>query len=131
MAFIELREAAQQVLEACEQRLPLKGQAEIIDELNSLRAALAEPVQEFASIPGTNVRVRLPVQEPAQKTEMRRCPRCWEPMFPPQPTPLTVERLRDALVAARIVPPAAVEDPDGYDDGVTLHRIEALHRRLA
>ena len=94
-------------------------------------AALAEPVQEFASIPGTNVRVRLPVQEPAQKTEMRRCPRCWEPMFPPQPTPLTVERLRDALVAARIVPPAAVEDPDGYDDGVTLHRIEALHRRLA
>ena len=69
--------------------------------------------------------------QPVQETEMRRCPRCWEPMFPPQPTPLTVERLRDALVASRIVPPAAVEDPDGYDDGVTLHRIEALHRRLA
>ena len=32
------------------------------------------------------------VQEPAQKTEMRRCPRCWEPMFPPQPTPLTDEQ---------------------------------------
>lgn len=43
---------------------------------------------------------------------------------------LTIERLRDALVASRIIPPAAVEDPDEYDDGVTLHRIEALHRRL-
>ena len=89
------------------------------------QAALAELVQDHFRD------ARKMVQEPAQKTEMRRCPRCWEPMFPPQPTPLTVERLRDALVAARIVPPAAVEDPDGYDDGVTLHRIEALHRRLA
>ena len=43
---------------------------------------------------------------------------------------LTIERLRDALVASRIIDPAAVEDPDGYDDGLTLHRIEALHRRL-
>ena len=47
-----------------------------------------------------------------------------------QAEPLTIERLRDALVASRIIPPAAVEDPDEYDDGVTLHRIEALHRRL-
>ena len=45
--------------------------------------------------------------------------------------PLTIERLRDALVASRIIPPAAVEDPDEYDDGATLHRIEALHRRIA
>ena len=45
--------------------------------------------------------------------------------------PVTIERLRDALVASRIIPPAAVEDPDEYDDGVTLHRIEALHRRIA
>ena len=44
--------------------------------------------------------------------------------------PLTIERLRDALVASRIIPPAAVEDPDEYDDGVTLFRIEALHRRI-
>ena len=43
---------------------------------------------------------------------------------------LTIERLRDALVASRIIPPAAVEDPDEYDDGVTLYRIEALHRRI-
>ena len=47
-----------------------------------------------------------------------------------EPT-LTIERLRDALVGSRIIPPAAVEDPDEYDDGVTLHRIEALHRRIA
>ena len=39
-----LREAAQQALEACEQRLPLKGQAAIIDELNNLRTALAEQI---------------------------------------------------------------------------------------
>ena len=48
---------------------------------------------------------------------------------PPQQA-LTIERLRDALVASRIIPPAAVEDPDEYDDGVTLFRIEALHRRI-
>jgi len=47
-----------------------------------------------------------------------------------QAEPLTIERLRDALVASRIIPPAAVEDPEEYDDGVTLHRIEALHRRI-
>jgi hypothetical protein len=48
----------------------------------------------------------------------------------PEQEPLTIERLRDALVTSRIIPPAAVEDPDGYDDGVTLFRIEALHRRI-
>ena len=41
-----LRETAQQVLEACEQRLPLVGQATIIDELNALRAALAQEQAE-------------------------------------------------------------------------------------
>lgn len=49
---------------------------------------------------------------------------------PPAPQPLTIERLRDALVASRIVSPAAVEDPDEYDDGLMLSRIEALHRRI-
>ena len=54
-----------------------------------------------------------------------------QPLYttPPQQA-LTIERLRDALVASRIIPPAAVEDPDEYDDGVTLFRIEALHRRI-
>ena len=49
---------------------------------------------------------------------------------PPAPQPLTIERLRDALVASRIIDPGAVEDPDDYDDGLTLHRIEALFRRI-
>lgn len=40
------RAAIQRVLEACEQRLPLAWQAAIIDELNALRAALAEPEPE-------------------------------------------------------------------------------------
>lgn len=44
--------------------------------------------------------------------------------------PLTIERLRDALVASRIIDPGAVEDPDDYDDGATLARIEALYRRI-
>ena len=46
-----LRTAAQQALEACEQRLPLKGQAAIIDELNNLRAALVEDaMQKFTDV---------------------------------------------------------------------------------
>ena len=42
----DLRQAAQQVLEAAEKRLPLIGQASIINELNALRAALEQPEQE-------------------------------------------------------------------------------------
>ena len=58
-----LREAAQQALEACEQRLPLVGQATIIDELNALRAALAqqaepvEPVEPVAWVASKDGRV--------------------------------------------------------------------------
>lgn len=54
------------------------------------------------------------------------------PKAPTQPGPqaLTIERLRDALVASRVIPPEAVEDADDYDDGVTLYHIEALFRRL-
>ena len=46
----DLRTAAQQALEACEQRLPLVGQAAIIDELNNLRAALAQPDPQDAEL---------------------------------------------------------------------------------
>ena len=47
-----------------------------------------------------------------------------------QAQPLTIERLRAALVASRVIDLGAVEDPDNYDDGVMLARIEALYRRL-
>jgi hypothetical protein len=50
------RAVVEQALEACEQRLPLKGQAAIIDELNNLRAALAQQAE--------------PVQEPAYKVKV-------------------------------------------------------------
>ena len=42
------RAVVEQALEACEQRLPLKGQAAIIDELNNLRAALAQQAEPVA-----------------------------------------------------------------------------------
>lgn len=50
---------------------------------------------------------------------------------PPAPQALTIERLRDALVASRVIDLGAVEDPEGFDDGVMLARIEALFRRIA
>ena len=75
----DLRTAAQQLLGACEQRLPLKGQAEIIDELNNLRAALVEPVQE----PQCNPHPKAPhgFLRNASHTEGRYVCECeeWEP----------------------------------------------------
>lgn len=50
---------------------------------------------------------------------------------PPAPQRLTIEKLRDALVASRVIDSDAVEDPDNYDDGVMLARIEAMYRRIA
>jgi hypothetical protein len=45
--------------------------------------------------------------------------------------PLSVEDLARALVASRVIDAAAIDDPEGYDDGVTLERVRGLHRRLA
>jgi hypothetical protein len=44
---------------------------------------------------------------------------------------MTVDQLAHALVITRIIHPDAVEDSLGYDDGVTMERIAALHRKLA
>ena len=101
----------------------------------ALKAALAEPVQK----PGNGGRTGWPpglLQDDcrglskwlASRPDARQ--RLREALAEPVQEPLTIERLRDALVTSRIIPPAAVEDPDGYDDGVTLFRIEALHRRI-
>ena len=82
-------------------------------ECDRLRAALAEQAQ--------------PAECGHESCDCRGyCKRTTQPA----PQPLTIERLRSALVASRVVPPEAVEDADNYDDGVMLARIDALHRRL-
>jgi len=54
-----LREAAQQALEALEERYvgALRDKA-----MDALRAALEQEDQEYTGIPGTNVRVRIPTK---------------------------------------------------------------------
>ena len=87
----DLRTAAQQALEAMRRAVPT-GEITLVDWMKAnhdLEAALAEPVQDH--FPDATKMVR----EPVQKTEMRRCPRCWEPMFPPQRTPLTGEEIQE------------------------------------
>jgi hypothetical protein len=44
--------------------------------------------------------------------------------------PLSVEDLARALVASRVIDAAALDDPEGYDDGVTLDQVRAAYRRL-
>jgi hypothetical protein len=44
--------------------------------------------------------------------------------------PLSVEALARALVASRVIDAAALDDPEGYDDGVMLERVRAAYRRL-
>ena len=86
----------------------------------ALRAALAQQAEPRNQCGETCERAKL----------CATCAQVLAQQDEPVHEPLTIERLRDALVASRIIDPAAVEDPDGYDDGATLHRIEALHRRL-
>ena len=43
---------------------------------------------------------------------------------------MTVDELAQSLVLTRIVHPDAVDDALGYDDGLTMDRIEALRRKL-
>jgi len=50
---------------------------------------------------------------------------------PQEHEPLSVEALGRALVASRVIDAAAIDDPEGYDDGVMLERVRGLHRRLA
>lgn len=122
-----LREAAQQALEALvdaqNHNYALKHK-EADQLINALRAALAEQKCHCGDRPAD------------------QCPGEWEPgcdlganekhaKVAEQAQPLTIERLRAALVASRVIDSDAVEDPDNYDDGVMLHRIEALFRRIA
>lgn len=100
-----LREAAQQALEAIEGS---GCKADLMAAADALRAALAEQEDDLTA-----------AWMAGAAEERKRAPQ-----------PLTIERLQKALMGSRVVPPEAVEDPDNYDDGVMLSRIEALFRRL-
>jgi hypothetical protein len=44
--------------------------------------------------------------------------------------PLTFDRLANALVMSRLIDKDAIENPEEYDDGVTLDQVRAAYRRL-
>lgn len=54
---------------------------------------------------------------------------CAQVAAAPQPT-LTVLDLQQALVDTGIIFPEAIDDAEGYDHGVTLERIDELHKML-
>lgn len=147
-----LREAAQQLLTAVEDS---GHKSDVMKAAEALRAALAEQDDDLTAAWMAGAAEERKRAEQAQPVAWRYKPMVGSPWSlsddgyyvsckrdngyivqslyttPPAPQPLTIERLRDALVASRIIDPGAVEDPDDYDDGVTLHRIEALFRRIA
>jgi len=146
-----LREAAQQALEA------LECCVKALDALNApgdsiytrafdladwaeiaLRAALAQQeeqsdinwlkarphVEDFIDHLGydmtiTNERVRFDAREKVDVLAQQ------------EQEPLSVEDLARALVASRVIDAAAIDDPEGYDDGVMLDQVRAAYRRLA
>jgi hypothetical protein len=44
--------------------------------------------------------------------------------------PLTLDKLSNALVMSRLIDKDAIENPEEYDDGVTLDQVRAAYRRL-
>lgn len=115
-------------------RVPEEGSAsaKVDAAIIALRAALAEPDLSRCPKCGGPADNGHDREVPPNPYHCTKC-MAWQTVpsdYPHSHQPLTIERLRDALVASRIIPPAAVEDPDEYDDGVTLFRIEALHRRI-
>jgi Arc/MetJ-type ribon-helix-helix transcriptional regulator len=113
----DLRTAAQKALEFAADivRGKYKGNAEEIRD--ALRAALAQQKQCADESDCTHMpwcRVRKTCQRAALA----------------QHEPLSVEALARALVASRVIDAAALDDPEGYDDGVMLERVRAAYRRL-
>ena len=43
---------------------------------------------------------------------------------------MTLDQFIAALVGARVIDSAAVEDPDNYDDGEMMERVKAAYLRL-
>ena len=132
-------EQALEALENAEDHLAKPYSTDASEAIAALRAALAqqaEPVADPFNCPKCGrhdygMHGACPTCDAQQAEPWERRVALAEQLQMQQAEPLTIERLRDALVASRIIQPAAVEDPEEYDDGVTLHRIEALHRRIA
>ena len=103
----DLRTAAQQALEACEQRLPLVGQAAIIDELNNLRAALAQQAK-----PDHETRAELAEQQVVQLAEERDHYRnLWQKAQQDEPLNLADPAVRKRLATQWGYVPAAQAEP--------------------
>jgi len=114
----DLRAAAQQALEALEHinkygfvLADYEGPME--QAINALRAALAQPEP------------RNQCGETCERAKL--CAVCARGL---EQEPLSVEALARALVASRVIDAAAIDDPEGYDDGVMLDQVRAAYRRL-
>jgi len=116
----ELRAAARQVLDTCgdvvngwQSLAPLSVRQAASESLDALRAALEQPVQ--------------PPCEIAEDGVCERIDCCGNPT---RSEPLTVLELQQALVDVDLVDRDAIDDPEGFDDGLTLQQIDALHQAL-
>jgi hypothetical protein len=118
----DLRAAAQQALEALEaidedphgtHSFPALSN----DAITALRAALAQPNEDYERgfVDGMSEQAR------------RSVDRAVDALAQP---PLTLDKLSNALVMSRVIDPAAIDDPDGYDGGLMLERVRAAYRRL-
>jgi hypothetical protein len=118
----DLRAAAQQALEALEALdAPPSGVVdhyELDRRKQALRAALEQPNEDYERgfVDGMSEQAR------------RSVDRAVDALAQP---PLTLDKLSNALVMSRVIDAAAIDDPEGYDDGVMLERVRGLHRRLA
>jgi hypothetical protein len=117
----DLRAAAQQALEALE-NAEEDGNCEY-GATAALRAALAQQEQQEQCADESDC-THMPwcrVRKTCQRAALAQR----------EQEPLSVEDLARALVASRVIDAAALDDPEGYDDGVMLERVRGLHRRLA
>ena len=90
---------------------------EVTAATKALRAALAQPNEDYERgfVDGMSEQAR------------RSVDRAVDALAQP---PLTLDKLSNALVMSRVIDAAAIDDPEGYDDGVMLERVRAAYRRL-
>jgi hypothetical protein len=139
-----LREAAQQALEALENCTSEHGHRcnrcdSEVDEggrvITALRAALAQQEQTCNCRWVGDVQTQQCTLHEAHVDAIHewaeRAKTAEAALAQQEQEPLSVEDLARALVASRVIDAAALDDPEGYDDGVMLERVRGLHRRLA